>query len=127
MTISDTKAPARVARFADLEFVPRFAYGEMAQLAPVAGAEQGTELGAGLVRMTGARIPWQVRYDEVLIVLEGRLAVQIGDQRLEAGPKDSLWLPAGTELVYEADEALVAYAIHPVNWAEREAAGDSEQ
>ena len=30
--------------------------------------------------------------------------------------KDSIWLPARTELIYETDSALVHFAIHPSNW-----------
>ena len=31
----------------------------------------------------------------------------------ELATLDSIWLPAGSELVYEAENALVSYAIHP--------------
>jgi len=117
--MTSAKAPPRVARFDDLEFVPRAEGGDMAQLAQVSGTVDGTPLGAGFGRLTNARIEWTVKYDEVLIVLEGTLKVHTGGQVLEAGPRDSIWLPAGTALVYEAEEALIAYAIHPADWAER--------
>jgi ethanolamine utilization protein EutQ len=84
-------------RFDDLEFAPRFEYGEMAQVAGVCGAEDGTRLGAGWGRMTNAHIPWTIKYDEVLTVFE---------------------VPQGTELIYEAEYALVHFAIHPSNWHE---------
>ncbi len=67
--------------------------------------------------MNGGLIPWTIRYDEVLIVLDGRPRIHIGDDVLEAGPRDSIWLPAGTDLVYDGDDALVAYVIHPADWA----------
>jgi len=38
---------------------------------------------------------------------------------LEAGPRDTVWLPEGTELTYEAENALIVWAIHPADWAER--------
>ena len=101
--------------FAGLEFQPRFEYGHMAQVAETCGTADG-ELGTGFARFTNARIPWTIRYDEVLTVLEGALTIHAGGQALHLEVCDSLWLPAGTELVYESREALVSYAIHPSNW-----------
>jgi ethanolamine utilization protein EutQ len=118
------RSPARLVRFDELDFVPRFEYGEMAQFAEVSGAGDGTELGVGFARMTGAKIPWTIRYDEVLIVLSGRLTVHIGDAAISAGPRDSIWLPKDTALTYDAEDALVAYAIHPVDWAARQESDD---
>lgn len=114
-----TPSSPRLASSDALPFVPRFAYGDQAGIAEVSGSADGTALGSGFVRMTGARIPWTVRYDEVLVVLEGRLTVHAGGRALEAGPHQAIWLPEGTELVYEAASALVFYAIHPADWAER--------
>lgn len=107
------KAAARLRRFEDLEFVPRFEHGETAQLAEICGAGDGTPLGAGLVRLHGACFDWTVTYDEVLIVLSGKLTVTTKDGVMTAGPQDSIWLPAGTALTYEAEHCMVAYAIHP--------------
>ena len=61
----------RSVPFDALSFVPRFAYGEMAQAAEVAGSADDTDLGAGFVRLSRADIPWQIKYDEVILVLEG--------------------------------------------------------
>jgi ethanolamine utilization protein EutQ len=109
----------RAIAFGDLDFVPRFEHGDMAQLAEVCGTKDGTALGVGFARLTGARIEWTVRYDEVLIVIEGHLTVRIEGETIEAGPRDSVWLPKNTPLTYEAEDALIAYAIHPADWAER--------
>lgn len=112
------KAAPRVERFDQLEFAPRFEYGEMAQVAGVCGDADGTELGIGWGRLNGARIPWTIRYDEVLTVFEGSLRLHAEGRVHELGPRDSIWLPAGTELVYEAESALIHFAIHPSNWHE---------
>ena len=112
------KTAVRVARFADLEFSPRFEYGEMAQVVEVCGSKDGTELGTGWGHLTNARIPWTIKYDEVLTVFEGQLRLHANGEVHELGPKDCIWLPAGTELVYEADDALIHFAIHPSNWHE---------
>jgi ethanolamine utilization protein EutQ len=114
-----TKSPPRVNRFADLQFNPRFAYGEQAQAVQICGPDDMSELGAGFGRMTSARFPWTIKYDEILVILEGELTIHTGGKALKAGKHDSIWLPAGTELEYEAENALIAYAIHPANWAEK--------
>lgn len=117
MTAEEETKPRRIG-FETLDFAPRFAYGDQARIAVVTGSEDMTELGTGLARFTEASIPWTVRYDEVLLVLEGRVTVRTKAGDLDAGPKDFLWLPKGTELTYIAEDALVFYAIHPANWAE---------
>ena len=116
--VENNKANARKVAFETLNFTPRFAYGDQAAIAEITGSNDHTMLGAGLARFTNAAIPWTVRYDEVLLVLEGRVIVRTTDGDLEAGPKDCIWLPKGTDLTYIADNALVFYAIHPANWAE---------
>jgi len=109
-------APLRLALYDDLEFSPRFEYGEMADVAGICGADDGTELGVGWGRLHDAHIPWTIEYDEVLTVFAGVLRLHAGGQVYELLPRDSIWLPRGTELIYEAEDALVHFAIHPSNW-----------
>jgi len=106
-------------RFEQLGFAPRFEYGEMAQVAGICGAEDGTELGVGWGKLTNARIPWTIKYDEVLTVFEGVLKLHIDGESYELHARDAIWLPSGTALVYEAESALIHFAIHPLNWSER--------
>jgi len=108
----------RCTAFEELNFAPRFAYGEHASVAEVTGTADGTVLGTGFARFTDAEIPWTVQYDEVVLVLQGQLEISTPDAVLTAGPKDNIWLPKGTELTYRSRSALVFYAIHPSNWAE---------
>jgi ethanolamine utilization protein EutQ len=116
--MSDDKAAVRMERFRNLEFSPRFEYGEMAEVCGICGDEDGTELGVGWGRLNNARIPWTIKYDEVLTVFEGVLKLHANNEIHELGPKDSIWLPKGTELIYEAEAALIHFAIHPSNWHE---------
>ena len=111
------KAKPKVIRFEDVAFKPRFTYGDQAEIGNVTGAEQGAEFGYGFARMTNAKIPWTITYDEILLIVSGVLRVRIAGKVLEAGPGDSIWLPAGTELVYECESCLMAYAIHPTGAA----------
>ena len=116
--ISANKAEVRFERFDKLEFSPRFEYGEMAEVSGICGAEDGTELGVGWGRLSHARIPWTIKYDEVLTVFEGVLKLHANGEVHELSARDSIWLPQGTELIYEAEWALIHFAIHPSNWHE---------
>ena len=111
-----TRAAVRVERFAELEFSPRFEYGDMAEVVEVCGSDDGTPLGVGWGRLKNARIPWTIRYDEVLTVFEGSLRLHADGEVHELQARDSIWLPEGTELVYEAESALIHFAIHPSDW-----------
>ena len=117
--IDISKPAAKVMALSDLKLAPRFEYGHMAQVAELTGTGDGTQLGTGIGRFTDAEIPWTVKYDEVLLVLEGELTVRTAEGDLVAGPMQCIWLPDGTELTYIAKSALVFYTIQPANWAER--------
>lgn len=112
------KSAIRVERFEQLQFSPRFEYGEMAQSVEICGAGDGTELGAGWGRLTNAFIPWTIKYDEVISIFEGELKIHAEGEIHTLAAKDSIWLPAGTELIYEAESALIHFSIHPSNWHE---------
>jgi ethanolamine utilization protein EutQ len=109
------KAPTTI-RFHDLKFEPRFEYGDVCTIGVTVGDSYGSELGTGFARMRRAHIPWTVKYDEVLTVIEGHLRVHIGGEVHELGRLDSLWIPNGTSLIYEAEDALVHYAIYPAKF-----------
>lgn len=114
--MSGEKSMLRVERFDGLSFAPRFEYGEMAEVAAVVGADDGAELGTGWGWLTHAMIPWTIQYDEVLTVFEGVLKLHANGEVHELQARDSIWLPSGTELIYEAESALIYFAIHPSNW-----------
>ena len=116
-TLPGNKSSARVMRFDDNTFTPRFEYGDQAQVASLCAADDGTKLGAGLVRLTSASIPWTIKYDEMIFVIEGSFTVQTDNDTLTANARDAMWLPAGTRLTYQSDNALLFYAIYPNDWA----------
>ena len=120
------KQKEQLLKFQELSFVPRFAYGEQAQVAEVSGSEMGSELGTGFVRVTKAEVPWAIKYDEVIVCIAGLFEIVIGDTKYSLRPKDSIWIPKGTALTYMAEDALIFYAIHPANWAEQLADEDFE-
>ncbi len=109
---------ARRISFGDLEFAPRFAYGDQARIVEVTGSGDGMLLGTGFARFSDAEIRWRAKYDEVLLVLLDSLTVQTPDGDHEAGAYDCVWPPKGTELSYVSSSVLVFYAKLPANWME---------
>jgi len=107
-------APKRIP-FDEVPFRPRAEGGDVAMLSVITGAELGTELGTGFGRLKGAKLEWTVHYDEVILVLEGHLTVHTAAEVIELGRRDSVWLPKGTELTYEAENALIFFAVHPAS------------
>jgi len=113
------KSKPRVMSLSDAEFSPRFEYGDQAEVAQLCGADDGSKLGVGLVKLTSAEIPWTIKYDEFVLVLHGTFTVITDTEELTASAMQSIWLPAGTKLTYKSDKAFLLYAIHPTDWASR--------
>lgn len=111
-----SQSSAAVIPFDQVQWRARKEGGESAALGVVSGPAQGTELGTGFGRMNNARLAFTLPYDEVLLVIEGKLRITTPAGVFDLGPKDSVWLPKGTELVYESEgEALIFWALHPAS------------
>ncbi len=107
-------------RAAERAFVPYGGPPGDAKIARVIGPETSATMGAGVAVFEGISVPWTVRYDEVIIVLEGDFRLRAGEAVYDCGPGDMLWIPENTALAYEADgRATVFYALYPVDWKER--------
>jgi ethanolamine utilization protein EutQ len=75
-----------------------------------------TRLGAGIGVFQNCAMEWTVTYDEVLFILEGQFRLKTSEGTFQAGPGDTLWIPEGTQLIYEADEPVTFfYAVAPVS------------
>ena len=75
-----------------------------------------TRLGAGIGVFRDCSLAWTVTYDEVLFILEGQFRLKTKDGTFHAGPGDTLWIPEGTWLVYEADAPVTFfYAVAPID------------
>jgi ethanolamine utilization protein EutQ len=100
-------------------------YGEQgagsASIARLVGPQHSRTMGAGVARFDNVSIEWTVRYDELIVALEGAFRLRVGDEVFEAKPGDILWIPENTPLRYEGDGATVFYALAPVDWKERHA------
>tara|TARA_B110000211_G_C14072013_1_gene550409 strand:+ start:859 stop:1254 length:396 start_codon:yes stop_codon:yes gene_type:complete len=108
----------RLMEWAKSNFEPRFEHGDQAQAAHLCGTDDGSKLGAGFGRLTKASFEWTVQYDEVILVLEGKVTAITQTETLKAGRLDTIWLPAGTRVTYQAEDALIFYAIQPADWAQ---------
>jgi ethanolamine utilization protein EutQ len=100
----------------DVAFEP---YGEPSNKATIAkliGEDLSGTMGGGLATFDGAPITWTVLYDEAIAGIAGEFRLGVGDRTYVMGPGDVIWIPRGTEVRYEGNEALVFYALYPVNW-----------
>ncbi|MHB1682971.1 MAG: cupin domain-containing protein [Bacilli bacterium] len=77
-------------------------------------------LGGGLVELRASRIPWTVRYDELLYVIDGHLSLEANDRSFEAHSGDLIWLPEGTAIVYGTPSwTRFLWVLYPADWALR--------
>ena len=95
------------------------AYGEgpgEASIARLVGPQDSSTMGAYLARFHGRSVPWTVRYDEVIVCIEGEFHLRTGERLHTLNPGDVIWIPKDTELAYNGVESLVFIAIAPVDW-----------
>ena len=79
--------------------------------------EESPRLGAGLMVMERTTFPWTLNYDEVDCVLEGRLDILIGGDRVSAGPGEAIFIPKGSTIEFSAPErARFLYVTYPADW-----------
>ena len=78
-----------------------------------------TTMGAGIACFDGCSVEWTVLYDEMIVVLEGRFRLRVGEEVYDATPGDLIWIPENTPLRYEGEKARVCYALFPVDWRQR--------
>ncbi len=73
-------------------------------------------MGAGIgIFDAGCNVSWTVTYDEVLFIHDGNFKLRVGEDVYNAGPGDTLWIPADTPLVYDAPGRVTFfYAVSPV-------------
>lgn len=94
-------------------------YGEgegSASIARLVGQQNSTTMGAYLARFNGRSVPWTVRYDEIIVCIEGEFNLYTGDAVNTLQTGDVIWIPKDTELVYDGVDCLVFIAIAPVDW-----------
>lgn len=97
----------------DLEWYRRFDQDLL--LADAIDQRHGAAMTVGFVRYgAGESNPWTVSYDEALIVTKGRYSVESDGVVTTAGVGEVIYLRAGTDLVYRAEEECeVVYVSYP--------------
>jgi len=119
--MGETKAGAKVAHFrkSEMNFAAFGGPPGSATIARLVGPEMSKSMGAGIATFDGCSIEWTVRYDEVIVVLEGTFRLVVGSETYACAPGDVVWIPENTPLKYEGDKAKVFYALHPVDWRQK--------
>ena len=83
--------------------------------------EQSPRLGAGLMEMENTTFPWTLNYDEMDYVIEGELSVEIGGERVSAGPGEIIYIPKGASIRFSVPgRARFLYFVYPANWQEQQ-------
>ncbi|WP_116952798.1 cupin [Jiangella endophytica] len=103
----------KVSSHDDLEWYRRF--DQDLRLADAIDQRHDAAMTVGFARYgAGESNPWTVSYDEALIVTRGRFSVESGGAVTTATAGQVIYLRAGTDLVYRADEeSEVVYVSHP--------------
>lgn len=79
--------------------------------------EESPRMGVGVMEMTDSTFPWTLGYDEMDYVVEGRLDVLIGGERVSAGPGEVLYIPKGSEIQFSVQgHARFLYFVYPADW-----------
>ena len=110
--MSERDSCVKLFRRSDQDLVP----GESgAAVQGLVNTSFSNRLGAGIGVFKECRMEWTVTYDEVLFILEGNFRLKTHDGTFHAGPGDTLWIPKGTWIVYQADAPVTFfYAVAPV-------------
>lgn len=103
----------------DMSFAPYGGPPGEATIARLVGPDISRTMGVGIATFDGCSIEWTVLYDEMIVVLEGRFRLRVGDKIYDAGPGDVIWIPENTPLRYEGEKARVCYTLFPVDWRQR--------
>jgi len=78
---------------------------------------ESPRLGAGVMEMTDTTFPWTLSYDEIDYVVEGRLDVLIGGEKVSAGPGEVICIPKGSSIRFSVSgHARFLYFVYPADW-----------
>lgn len=113
------KSGTRLYKRSEMAFGPYGGPPGNATIARLVGPDVSPSMGAGIATFDGCSIEWTVLYDELIVVLKGHFRLRVGDDTIEAGPGDVVWIPEGTPLRYEGEGAEVFYTLYPVDWKQR--------
>ena len=79
--------------------------------------EESPRLGCGLMVMEETTFPWKLDYDEMDYVIEGRLDILIGGDRISAGPGEVVYIPRGSSIQFSVEgKSRFLYFVYPADW-----------
>lgn len=78
---------------------------------------ESPRLGVGLMEMEATTFPWTLDYDEVDYVIDGRLEILIGGDKVSAGPGEVILIPKGSSIQFSVPgKARFLYVTYPADW-----------
>ncbi|WP_372596948.1 ethanolamine utilization protein EutQ [Amphritea sp.] len=111
-------AQARLIKGSEISFTHRGGPPGHGEVGRAISTDISSSMGAGIARFDDCSIAWTVLYDEVVYVVEGLFRLVTPDAVLEGQAGDVIWIPEGTQLRYEGEQATIFYAVYPGNWKE---------
>ena len=79
--------------------------------------KESPRLGCGVMEMRESVFPWTLRYDEVDVVLEGRLEVIQDGRTVSAGPGELIYIPKDSSIQFSAPRfARFLYVTYAADW-----------
>lgn len=109
---------ASVIKGSDISFTHRGGPPGHAQVGRAVSTKMSSTMGAGIAHFDQCSIAWTVLYDEVIYVIAGVFKVRTNEGLLIGNAGDVMWIPEGTELYYEGEQASIFYVVYPGNWKE---------
>lgn len=77
------------------------------------------EIGAGMFRINQDPATVDLPYDEIAICIEGTLLLTVDEQKHALAPGDFAWIPKGTTITFDGNNAIAFYGVYPVDWRAR--------
>ncbi|EUJ36994.1 cupin domain-containing protein [Brochothrix campestris] len=82
---------------------------------------ESPRLGCGLMVMRDTTFDWELAYDEIDYIIEGRLDVIIDGRTISAGPGEILLIPKGSAIQFSVTgDARFVYVTYPADWLQKE-------
>jgi len=75
---------------------------------------------AGYMTLEKGSFPWTLSYDEIDIILEGELVITRGNEVVQGGAGDVIFIPKGSSIVFSTPgKVRFVYVTYPTDWKEK--------
>lgn len=80
--------------------------------------EESPRLGCGLMEMEQTTFKWELNYDEIDYIIDGKLSIIDGEEVVSAGPGEIILIPKGSKIKFAVEEkARFLYVTYPADWS----------